>query len=172
MFGAQGFARTRTEDVAEQAGYGQATVFFHFKTKLGLLEACLEEALARARASLVPAEGSDTLDLVRRLDRAFDSPQTAAFLSRMLTEFGESSAIRPVYAAFHHHIRLLLAEAIAKDVGVSDARAYEAAALILCAMVGVHAEQRLDTTHISPMGFRDMLLRVTRLVLRDLATAP
>jgi len=95
MFGAQGFARTRTEDVAEQAGYGQATVFFHFRTKVGLLEACLQAALEKARASMVPAEASDTLDLVRRLDRAFDNPQTAAFLSRMLTEFGESSAIRP-----------------------------------------------------------------------------
>lgn len=50
IFGRQGFARTKTEDVAEHAGYGQATIFFHFKTKTGLLEACLEDALARAKA--------------------------------------------------------------------------------------------------------------------------
>ena len=42
IFGKQGFARTKTEEIAEHAGYGQATVFFHFKTKAGLLEACLD----------------------------------------------------------------------------------------------------------------------------------
>jgi len=36
-------------------------------------------------------------------------------------------------------------------------------------MVGVHAEQRLDTDHISPSTFRDLLLRMARLVLNDLA---
>lgn len=168
IFGAQGFSRTRTEEIAEHAGYGQATLFFHFKTKAGLLEACLEDALEKAKANLVPAEASDTLDLVRRLDRAFDNAPTAAFLARMLTEFGESASIRPVYAAFHHEVRGLLAAALARDTGASEADAYESAAAILATMVGVHAEQRLGSERISTAGFRTILLRVTRLVVREL----
>lgn len=169
IFGARGFARTTTEEIAEHAGYGQATIFFHFKTKGGLLEACLEDALDKARATLVPVEASDTLDLVQRLDLAFENAPTAAFLGRMLTEFGETSSIRPVYAAFHHQVRQLLAAALSRDTGAPEDDAYPAAAAILAAMVGVHAEQRLDTRRISAAAFRSILLNITTLIVRDLA---
>jgi hypothetical protein len=36
-------------------------------------------------------------------------------------------------------------------------------------MVGVHAEQRLETSRIDRGQFRDMLLTVTRLVMADLS---
>lgn len=168
IFGKQGFARATTEQIAEHAGYGQATVFFHFKTKAGLLEACLDEALTRAKGNLVPADVSGTVELMRRLDRAFDDHPTAEFMSRMLMEFGENSAIQPVYAAFHEHVRQLIAGALEQETGIGGRRTYIAAATILAMMVGVHAEQRLETERFSQTEFRDMLLDVTRMVLRDL----
>lgn len=168
IFGKQGFARTKTEEIAEHAGYGQATVFFHFKTKAGLLEACLDEALARAKTNLVPAENSGTIDLIQRLDRAFDSSTTADFFARMLLEFGDNSTIRPVYADFHEHLRQLIAAELMRETDAEGRRAYFAAASILAMMVGIHAEQRLEKTRFSRADFRDMLIEVTRLVLRDL----
>eukprot|EP01036_Dinobryon_divergens_P041539 gene41539-55069_t len=84
LFGEQGFARTKTDEIADHAGYSQAAIFFHFKTKAGLLEACLKEALARAKANLVLAENSGTIDLIQRLDRAFDNSTTADFFARIL----------------------------------------------------------------------------------------
>lgn len=168
IFGRQGFARTKTDEIAEHAGYGQATVFFHFKTKAGLLEACLEEALARAKASLVPAEGSGTVDLVQRLDRAFDNSSTADLFARMLAEFGENSVIHPLYAGFHEHLRQLIAAELARETGAEGERVYLAAAAILSMMVGVHTEQRLETSRITQRQFRDMLLAVTRMVMADL----
>lgn len=168
IFGKQGFARTKTEEVAEHAGYGQATVFFHFKTKAGLLEACLEDALERAKANLVPAANSGTVDLIQRLDRAFDNSPTADFFARMMVEFGDSSAIRPVYADFHEHLRLLIAAELTHETGVSGRRAYLAAASILSMMVGVHAGQRLEVERFTRADFRSMLLDVTRLILCDL----
>lgn len=168
IFGRQGFARTKTDEIADHAGYGQATVFFHFKTKAGLLEACLEEALARAKASLVPAEGSGTLDLMQRLDRAFDNSPTADLFARMLAEFGENSVIHPLYADFHEHLRQLIAAELARETGASGEKAYLAATAILSMMVGVHAEQRLETRRIERGQFRDLLLSVTRLVMADL----
>lgn len=169
IFGSQGFARTKTEEIAEHAGYGQATVFFHFKTKAGLLEACLDEALGRAKASLVPAEGSGTLDLVQRLDRAFDNSSTADLFARMLAEFGEDSVIHPLYADFHEHLRQLIATELVREAGASGERCYLAAAAILSMMVGVHAEQRLETRRIDRGQFRELLLTVTRLVMADLS---
>lgn len=168
IFGRQGFARTKTDEIADHAGYGQATVFFHFKTKAGLLEACLEEALSRAKASLVPAEGSGTLDLVQRLDRAFDNSPTADLFARMLAEFGEDSVIHPLYADFHEHLRQLIAAELARETGTSGEKAYLSAAAILAMMVGVHAEQRLETRRIDRSQFRELLMAVTRLVMADL----
>ncbi len=168
IFGRQGFARTKTDEIADHAGYGQATVFFHFKTKAGLLEACLEDALARAKASLVPAEGSGTLDLMQRLDRAFDNSPTADLFARMLAEFGEDSAIHPLYADFHEHLRQLIAAELARETGTSGTRPYLAAAAILSMMVGVHAEQRLETKRIDRGQFRALLMAITRLVMADL----
>lgn len=168
IFGRQGFARTKTEDVAEHAGYGQATVFFHFKTKAGLLEACLEDALARAKTRLIPAAGSGTIDLMHRLDRAFDNSPTADLFSRMLAEFGEESLIQPLYADFHEHLRQLIAAELAAETGAEGERAYLAASAILSVMVGVHAEQRLETKRISRSQFSDILLSTTRLILADL----
>jgi AcrR family transcriptional regulator len=168
IFGKQGFARTKTDEVADHAGYGQATVFFHFKTKAGLLEACLEDALERAKTNLVPAASSGTLDLMQRLDRAFDNSSTADFFARMLAEFGDDHAIRAVYADFHEHLRQLIAAELAGETGADERRAYIAAAALLSMMVGVHAEQRLETRRFTRSEFREMLLNVTRLLLRDL----
>ena len=168
IFGRQGFARTKTDEIADHAGYGQATVFFHFKTKAGLLEACLEEALARAKASLVPAEGSGTLDLMQRLDRAFDNSTTADLFARMLAEFGEDSVIHPLYADFHEHLRQVIATELAHETGASGEKAYLSAAAILSMMVGVHAEQRLETGRIERGQFRELLMTVTRMVMADL----
>lgn len=169
IFGRQGFARTKTEEVADHAGYGQATVFFHFKTKSGLLEACLQDALERARANLVPSANSGTLDLIQRLDRAFDNSSTADFFARMLVEFGDDDTIRNVYAEFHEHLRRLIAAELAAETGADERRAYVAGASLLSMMVGVHAQQRLETKRFNRLEYRQMLLDVTRLVLRDLA---
>jgi AcrR family transcriptional regulator len=169
IFGSQGFARTTTEQIAEHAGYGQASVFFHFKTKSRLLEACLENALEQARQGLVVAENSGTLELVQRLDRAFDNSPTADFFARMMIEFGESSAVQPVYASFHAHLREVIAAELIRETGADSESAATAAATILSMMVGIHAEQRLETRQFTRADFRKMLLNVTRLILRDLA---
>ena len=168
LFGEQGFARTKTDEIADHAGYSQAAIFFHFKTKAGLLEACLEEALARAKANLVPAENSGTIDLIQRLDRAFDNSTTADFFARILVEFGDNSTIRPVYANFHEHLRQLIASELTRETGAEGRRTYLAAASILAMMVGVHAEQRLESARLTRSDFREMLIAVTRLVLCDL----
>lgn len=169
IFGRQGFSRAKTEDVAEHAGYGQAAVFFHFKTKAGLLQACLESALEQAKANLVLSTSSDTLDLVQRLDRAFDNSSIADFFARTLWEFDNDKVVGAVYADFHEHVRQLISAQLVAETGADARRAYLAAASLLSMMVGVRAEQRLEARRISRREFRQMLLDMTRLTLGHLA---
>jgi AcrR family transcriptional regulator len=168
IFGKHGFSGTKTEDVAEYAGYGQAAIFFHFKTKAGLLSACLDTALEQAKANLVLATSSNTLDLIQRLDRAFDNSAIADFFARTLWEFGDDNDVRKVYADFHEHVRQLIAAQLVAESGVEARRAYLAAAALLSMMVGVRAEQRLESRRITHSEFRRMLLDFARLTLSDL----
>jgi hypothetical protein len=85
-----------------------------------------------------------------------------------LVEFGDNSTIRPVYANFHEHLRQLIASELTRETGAEGRRTYLAAASILAMMVGVHAEQRLESTRFTRSDFREMLIEVTRLVLCDL----
>jgi len=105
---------------------------------------------------------------MQRLDRAFDNSPTADLFARMLAEFGENSVIHPLYADFHEHLRQLIAAELARETGAGGEKAYLAATAILSMMVGVHAEQRLETKRIERGQFRDLLLSVTRLVMADL----
>lgn len=55
----EGLARLTTREVARRAGVSDASVFYHFQDKAGLLVSCLKEGLAPLKAvpvSLVPGE--------------------------------------------------------------------------------------------------------------------
>jgi hypothetical protein len=117
----------------------------------------------------VPTSSSDTLDLVQRLDRAFDNSSIADFFARTLWEFDDDKAVRAVYADFHEHVRQLITAKLIAETGVDNRRAYLAAAALLSMMVGVRAEQRLETRLLTPNEFRQMLLDMTRLTLSNLA---
>ena len=165
LFGRLGFKSTSTEQIAEHAGYGQATVFFHFKTKAGLLKACLENALEKAKVSIPAVEAIGTLALVEKLDDAFDDNPTAEFFNRILLEQNSSSIIRPIYADFHAHVRNMIRDEIVRDSGVALERATDTAAAILSMMIGVHAEYRVENVRFSRADYRTMLMQVTSLLL-------
>jgi AcrR family transcriptional regulator len=167
-FGSQGFAATSTEQVAEQAGYSQAALFFHFKTKAGLLEACLDHALERATAALIPTGNSGTLDLVRRLDQVFEDAPLANFFARMLSELAGNAKVGPIYAGFHLRLREMIEAELLRETGTAPDHARRAAATILSMIVGVHAEHRVAPAPFDREDYRAMLLKVTALVLADL----
>jgi len=168
LFGRQGFAATSTEEIAEQAGYGQATIFFHFKTKAGLLEACFDHTLERARSVVVPSDHSGVLDLVRRLDQAFDEAPLADFFARMMAELSGNPRFGPIYAAFHMHLRDLMEAELARESGAAREACTHAAAAVMSMMVGVHAEHRIAPGRFSRAEYGEMLLSVASLILNDL----
>ncbi|MFM7027196.1 MAG: TetR/AcrR family transcriptional regulator [Chakrabartia sp.] len=167
LFARKGFVATSTEDVAERAGYGQATVFFHFKTKAGLLEACFDLMLDRARASLVAAEPSGTQNLLKRLDH-YHAPH-ADFFARMMSELAGNARFGPIYAAFHAHMRDLIAAELHRETGADPDQCQLAAATLKSMMLGVHAEQRIAPGRFTPDQYAEMLHHVAELIIADLA---
>lgn len=167
LFAGNGFAATSTEEIAERAGYGQATVFFHFKTKAGLLEACLASMLDRARSSLIQAEASGTQNLMSRLDQ-FHAPH-AEFFARMMSELSGNARFGPIYAAFHDQMRDLIEAELLRETGASAERCAFAAAAIKSMMLGVHAEHRISPGRFDRAQYSEMLRQVTALIIADLS---
>ena len=168
LFGRQGFKTTSTEHIAEAAGYSQATVFFHFQTKGGLLKACLDEALERAKVLVPTGVHIGTSALMEKLDNVFDDNPTAEFFARMMLEQSSNDVVRPIYADFHAHIRDMIRDEIVEELAVAADAANHAAAAILSMMIGVHAEHRVEHVRFDRSDYRAMLLKVTKLILEAL----
>jgi hypothetical protein len=66
-------------------------------------------------------------------------------------------------------VRQLIAAKLVAETGAENRRAYVTAGALLSMMVGVRAEQRLETRRLSRGEFRQMLADFTRLTLGDLA---
>ncbi|MBO6781686.1 MAG: TetR/AcrR family transcriptional regulator [Alphaproteobacteria bacterium] len=167
-FGERGYAAASTQSIAERAGYSQATLFFHFKTKAGLLQACLEESRKRVWGSLADESVESVLDLVARLDDRFRDPVMAEFYLKLLLDSRSDDDTASVYASYHARVRRLLRDEIVRETGASKARAFEAAGTIHSLLVGIHAAHAIDPKLVSRAGYTKMLMRTTELLLADL----
>ncbi|MEW6639812.1 MAG: helix-turn-helix domain-containing protein [Pseudomonadota bacterium] len=167
-FGKHGYSSASTEQIAERAGYSQATIFFHFKTKAGLLKACLDEARIRAWGSLPDTAHIGVLDLVRRLDDCFEDPVIAAFFSKLMSENRTSGVFRPTYASYHAHIRTMIRDEIVHETQASAKDAMQAAGSILCMLMGVHGSYTIESQLFSRADYSTMLLKSTQLIVDDL----
>jgi AcrR family transcriptional regulator len=168
LFSRQGFKATSVEQIADRAGYSQAAAFFHFKTKAGLLKACLDEARARAKLSIPVAEQRGTVALVGALDEVFEDDATAELFARMMMEQSDNAAIQPIYAAFHAHIRGLISAELQHDTTADQGRCAQAAGGILSMMIGVHAAHRVENISFDRADYRAMLLDVAELIVASL----
>lgn len=171
LFARQGFRATSAEQIAGLAGYSQSTLFFHFKTKLGVLQACLDEALEQAIGTLPQACARGTLHLVEALDQTYHGRGTSDLFARLMLEQSNNPRIQAVYAAFHGHIRGLIETELAVETGAASARLKEGAGTVLCMMIGIHAEHRVDSHGFDRSQYLAMLLNVTAMVMDSLHSA-
>ena len=171
-FGERGYAGASTQRIAERAGYSQASLFFHFKTKEGLLQACFEESRKRAWGALPEERFDNVLELVRRLDDRFRDPVIAEFFLRMMLESRSDDGTASVYASYHARVRNMIRDEIVKETGADRKRAFEAAGTIHCLLVGVHAAHAIDPKLESRKGYTAMLVRNTELLMDSLRAKP
>jgi len=69
VFRRKGYADTRLEDIAEEAGVTRGAIYHHFGGKVELYEALVEERFARAneRVAQLTAAGGSPRQIIRRL---------------------------------------------------------------------------------------------------------
>lgn len=100
LIGEQGLGQLRTRDVAQRAGVSEASVFYHFKDKVGLLQEALLAGLEPLRAldpavaaGLADRSLADTLlEVVTALEAFFDNAMT------VLSAVHSDPALRPAFA--------------------------------------------------------------------------
>lgn len=169
QFARHGYKGASTEQIAEQAGYGQATVFFHFKTKEGLLQACLERQRENLTSSVPPKQTQQgTIEVLRAIDNKYSENSTQAFFSRVLGDVLDNESILSIYTEFHGKVRALISEELSFETGAKQREADYAAAALLCMMIGVHIEYPVEHTKYSRDDYSDMLALVGSLLLEHL----
>lgn len=146
VFARQGFAATRVDDVAGEAGVAKGSVYLYFDSRDALLVAAFEEYAAHAQAVVQQARSGpgDGLERLASLVRSVvDMVAAEPELARILTDLwaagrqGEATGvdIPAVYREYRAVIAELLADAEAE--GISRAGAGEGhAAVVVGAIEG------------------------------------
>ncbi|MFF8501150.1 TetR/AcrR family transcriptional regulator [Streptomyces anulatus] len=127
VFARQGFAATRVDDVAGEAGVAKGSVYLHFDSRDALLTAAFEEYRAHSRAVIQqartgPGDGLERLArLVRSvLDMVVAEPELARILIDLWAAGRQGAAsgvdIAAVYREYRAVIAELLADAAAEEV--------------------------------------------------------
>ncbi|MEU6955418.1 helix-turn-helix domain-containing protein [Streptomyces sp. NPDC045714] len=127
VFARQGFAATRVDDIAGEAGVAKGSVYLHFDSRDALLAAAFEEYRAHSRAVIQqarngPGDGLERLArLVRSvLDMVVAEPELARILIDLWAAGRQGAAsgvdISAVYREYRAVIAELLADAEAEGV--------------------------------------------------------
>ncbi|MFJ7411134.1 TetR family transcriptional regulator [Streptomyces sp. NPDC098077] len=141
MFARQGFATTRVEDIAKEAGVAKGSVYLHFDSRDALLAAAFEEYRANSRAVIDqaltgPGDGLERLArLVRSvLDLVLAEPELARILIDLWSAGRQGAAsgldVPTVYREYRAAIAGLLAEAEAEGVCRAGVGAGHAAVVV------------------------------------------
>lgn len=72
LFRSQGYEHTGTREIAVEAGVGEGTIFYHFGSKAGVLEALSRRFSSQLLESLSAGEPMEALAFPILIDRAFD----------------------------------------------------------------------------------------------------
>ncbi|MFD7127179.1 MULTISPECIES: TetR/AcrR family transcriptional regulator [Streptomyces] len=120
VFARQGFAATRVDDVAGEAGVAKGSVYLHFDSRDALLTAAFEEYRAHSRAVIQqartgPGDGLERLArLVRSvLDMVVAEPELARILIDLWAAGRQGAASGVDIAAVYREYRAVIAELLA-----------------------------------------------------------
>ncbi|MFD4023661.1 TetR/AcrR family transcriptional regulator [Streptomyces sp. NPDC058576] len=141
VFARQGFAATRVDDVAAEAGVAKGSVYLYFDSRDALLVAAFEEYAAHAQAVIQQARGGagDGLERLASLVRSVvDMVAAEPELARILVDLwaarrqGEASGVDvpAVYREYRAVIAELLADAEAEGISRAGAGEDHAAVVV------------------------------------------
>jgi AcrR family transcriptional regulator len=178
VFARNGFAQTRMEDIAQEAGLSKATLYLYFVSKEEVITAILQTFFDQGFAELTTLRETDSLvsnklvDWTRR--RMREMQQQAVFLS-IGFEFhavaARHEATRQVVQRYYHQYRTSLAALIQQGIDRGElhgADAHELAIAILSVYEGLTVLWMLDPAAIDLVGVAE---RTVQALLRGGAKA-
>lgn len=102
LFRSQGYEKTGTREIAAAAGVGEGTIFYHFGSKAGLLEALSRRFSQQLRDDVTQGLEPEELDLVTAVGRIFDHVDRFGLRHEQLGLSIDSPEIRHFMAADHN----------------------------------------------------------------------
>lgn len=184
VFGEQGFARTRLEDVARRAGVSKGTLYLYFDSKDALFRAMvrakLEATLAHAEEFIRNWEGN-TPDLLRHFIAdywaAMNQPEKLRLAKVVLSELTSF----PELARWHYQEVILRLRRVIEDIlarGIergefrSVPRAFTARALQLLVVQMAQFRHYFQPYDPAPLSSEETLAGIIDLYLHAIEAAP
>lgn len=144
VFARNGFAQTRMEDIAHQAGLSKATLYLYFTSKdeviAALLQTVVEQGLSDLNAVLASERPVSPSLIIWTRQRMQEMRENAAFLSIGL-EFhavaARQTATRQVLQRYYHQYRTSLAALMQKGIAQGEFQATDAQTMAI-ALIGIY----------------------------------
>lgn len=146
LFAERGYRATGLVEIADRAGISRGSIPWHFGDKLGLLDAVLDDRIAL----LVPDRTGDSPDALVRVIALLRAPEARLFITLLAEAVDDESPLRPRCARLHRALREAAEEhlvAAGLPPGVDPA---SAAAVVVGAVIGVHAQWRVAPDAVDP----------------------
>lgn len=141
LFAEKGYRQTSFIDIADKAGISRGSIPWHFGSKLGLLEAVLDDQLQALLAGLPPSDGAgDALDQVMGFIRL---PATRLFITLLAEAVEPRSPIREHYKRLHAALRQGVRARIPAHAPPAGTSPEALTVLLVGAVIGVHAQWRV-----------------------------
>ncbi len=168
-FSAHGYAGARIADIADDAGYSEALVYFHFHTKAGLFR----EVVARIDADTQWFDDEETPDAfvarMREGELRYHLDARWRALDRVWAEAlgGERDLLALIRPQLRHSVEALEGLLGRFDRG-KDSDKRQRALLLLAVSYGARMLRRYDPEAVSPEEAADLLAFAATAVVRDL----
>jgi AcrR family transcriptional regulator len=184
VFGEQGFARTRLEDVARRAGVSKGTLYLYFDSKDALFRAMvlakLEATLAHAEEFIRNWKGS-TPDLLRQFIADYwvtmNQPEKLRLAKVVLSELSSFPELaRWYYQQVILRLRRVIEDILARGIERGEFRAvptaFTARALQILVVQMAQFRHYFQTYDPAPLSSDEILAGITDLYLHAIQAAP
>lgn len=127
VLGEHGFGSTTVDEIAERAGVAKGTVYYHFESKVGLVEALIAEGLQPLadRMRAVVAETSSAREALQALTRAeLDFiRENRAFAKLVVTELWREDRVwRETLSLIRDRLVTCFAEQVERGIAAGELR--------------------------------------------------
>ncbi|WP_068896827.1 TetR/AcrR family transcriptional regulator [Planomonospora sphaerica] len=143
LFAEKGYRQTSFIDIAERAGISRGSIPWHFGSKLGLLEAVVEDRLQAVLTALPPIPGESPGDPLDQVMDFIRLPATRLFITLLAEAVEAGSPIREHYARLHAALRQAVRARIPAEALPPGTTSEALTVLLVGAVIGVHAQWRV-----------------------------